>query len=109
MSLLNITRENYKDFDKIIGADKPVVVEFSAPWCVYCRRLEPAIERTAEKMNDVVTIATVNIDDVPEIAEEYGVDTIPALMLFKKGEVIGDALIGPPSQNVVETWIKNNL
>ena len=109
MSLLNINRENYKDFGKIIGAEKPVVVEFSAPWCVYCRRLEPAVERTAEKMADDVTMAAINIDEVPEIAEEYGIDTIPALMFFKKGELIGDVLIGPPSQNAVETWIKSNL
>ena len=105
MSVLNANNTN---FNNILSSDKPVLVEFSAPWCVYCRRLEPAVERTSEKMADKITVAQVNIDDMPEIAAKYGIDTIPSLMLFKNG-THGEKLVGPPSQRAVEDWINRKL
>ncbi|MCJ7856348.1 thioredoxin family protein [Lachnospiraceae bacterium NSJ-143] len=105
MAVMNVTNTN---FNSLINSGKPVLVEFSAPWCVYCRRLAPAVERTSEKMSDKITVAQVNIDDVPELAEKYGIDTIPALMLFKNGSH-GEKLVGPPSQNAVEDWVKRQL
>ncbi len=105
MAVLNATIQNFED---IIKADKPSVVEFSAKWCVYCRRLEPAVERVSESMADKINVAKVDIDDMPDIAQKYNINTIPALMLFKNG-LHGDVLVGPPSQNAVEEWINKQI
>ena len=107
MSILEITSENTDTFENIIKGTKPVVAEFSAPWCVYCRRLEPALERTAEKLKNI-DFVHINIDELPNIAQKYKIHSIPALILFKDN-THGDTLIGPPSQDAVEEWINKQL
>lgn len=87
MAIINITKEIFEE--QILKASQPVLVDFWAPWCTYCRRIAPAFDKIAEQQEDKLVFAKVNVDEAPEIAEKYGIDTIPTLLLFKNGEVAG--------------------
>ena len=82
MSILNMNAESYR---KYIQADKPVLVEFSAPWCVYCRRLAPALEIVAEEYQDTLVFGTINIDDELELAQAEEIEVVPTLLLYRSG------------------------
>lgn len=102
MSVINITSENFER--EVLQAQKPVLVDFWAPWCVYCRRLGPVIDRMAENSDGSVVIAKLNVDDAQDIAARYHVDTIPTLYLFQNGQP-GGPLVAPPSQAQIDAWI----
>ncbi len=106
MAIINITTEDFKH--KILEADQPVIVDFWAPWCTYCRRIAPAFDKIAEQQEDKLVFAKVNVDEAPEIAEKYGIDTIPTLLLFKNGAVAG-TIVAPDSKAKIETFIEEYL
>jgi len=81
MAIINITKEIFEE--QILKADQPVLVDFWAPWCTYCRRIAPAFDKIAEQQEDKLVFAKVNVDEAPEIAEKYGIDTIPTLKTEK--------------------------
>ena len=106
MAIINITTEDFKH--KILEADQPVIVDFWAPWCTYCRRIAPAFDKIAEQQEDKLVFTKVNVDEAPEIAEKYGIDTIPTLLLFKNGAVAG-TIVAPDSKAKIETFIEEYL
>lgn len=106
MAIINITKENFKQ--QVLEADKPVIIDFWAQWCVYCRRIAPAFDKIAEQQEDKLIFAKINIDDVSEIAEEYGIDTIPTLLIFKGGKVEG-RIVAPDSKAKIEEFIQQYL
>ena len=106
MAIINITTEDFKH--KILEADQPVIVDFWAPWCMYCRRIAPAFDKIAKQQENKLVFAKVNVDEAPEIAEKYGIDTIPTLLLFKNGEVAG-TIVAPDSKAKIETFIQEYL
>ena len=106
MSIINVTKENFRQ--QVLEADKPVLVDFWAPWCVYCRRIAPAFDKIAEQQEDKLIFAKINIDDVPDIAEKYGIDTIPTLLIFKNGKAEGQ-IVAPDSKARIEEFIQHYL
>lgn len=106
MAIINITKENFKQ--QVLEVDKPVIVDFWAQWCVYCRRIAPAFDKIAEQQEDKLIFAKINIDDVQDIAEEYGIDTIPTLLMFKNGKVEGQ-IVAPDSKAKIEEFIQQYL
>lgn len=106
MAIINLTKETFKQ--QISVADKPVIVDFWAPWCTYCRRIAPAFDKIASQQEDKLIFAKLDIDDAAEIAEEYGVDTIPTLIIFKNGEVAG-SIVAPDSKAKIEAFIEKYL
>ena len=72
----------------VINSAEPVLVDFWAPWCGPCRQIAPMIEELAGENAGSVKIGKVNIDENPQAAQDYGVQSIPTLMLFKGGEVV---------------------
>ena len=106
MAIINLTKETFKQ--QISEVDKPVIVDFWAPWCTYCRRIAPAFDKIAEQQENKLVFAKVNVDEAPEIAEKYGIDTIPTLLIFKNGEVVG-TIVAPDSKAKIETFIQEYL
>ena len=106
MSTVAVTDETFGA--DVLGADKPVVVDFWAEWCGPCKQIGPALEEIASEMDGKVTIAKVNIDDSPNAPSQYGVRGIPTLLLFKDGEVI-DRKVGADSKRGIESWISSAI
>ena len=105
MAVMNMNQEQFK---QLIREEKPVLVDFWAPWCGYCRRISPAYERIGEEYADSLVVGQINIDEEPRLIERFGIDTIPTLMLFKSGEVIG-SIVAPASKAAIEAFIKETL
>ena len=89
MAVVNITNTNFKE--EVLDSDKKVLVDFWAPWCGPCRMVSPIVEEIAEE-NAAIKVAKVNIDEQPQLASQYGVMSIPTLMVFEKGEVADKAV-----------------
>ena len=91
MSEIMITSEN---FDRtVIQSEKTVLIDFWAGWCGPCRMLAPIIDEIAEEYADTVTVGKINVDEQPQLAAAFGVESIPTLIAFKNGVPLG-ALVG---------------
>ena len=87
--VINLTSENYESF---INTDKPVVVDFWATWCGPCRMVSPVIESLADEFDGQMPICKLNVDEVPDVATQYKIMSIPTVMIVKNGEVIDKAV-----------------
>lgn len=83
MSVIEINSSNFES--EVLKSEKPVLADFNAAWCGPCRMLKPMLDQIAEERDDV-KVVSINIDDEDELAEEYGVSSIPCLVLFKGGQ-----------------------
>ena len=105
MSILNMNAESYRKFTQ---AEQPVLVEFSAPWCVYCRRLAPALESVTEEYRDTLVFGAVNIDDEPELAQSEKIEVVPTLLIYQNGQVLG-SIVAPESKAQLVAFIEETL
>lgn len=80
---------NSSNFDATIASDKPVLVDFWAPWCGPCRMLGPTIDELAETVGDTALVCKLNVDESPDIAQKYGVNQIPTIIFFKNSKRLG--------------------
>jgi len=92
----------------VLGADKPVLVDFWAEWCGPCKAIGPALEEISEDIGDKMTIAKLNIDENPNTPTQYGVRGIPTLLIFKSGEVVAEK-IGAMPKSALQQWINESL
>ena len=89
MAALHITKENFET--EVLQSEKPVLVDFWAEWCGPCQMLLPTIEELAGEVTDA-KICKVNVDEQPELAGQFGVMTIPTLIVFKGGKVVNTSI-----------------
>lgn len=102
MEIIEVRGDGFKA--AVLESGVPVLVDFWAPWCGYCRRLSPVIDVVAKQLGEKVQVIKVNIDDAPELKEEYGVKMIPSLILFRDGRP-GPVSEAPKSKADVDAWL----
>ena len=87
--------------------NRAMLVEFWAPWCVYCRRIAPAMKQVADRRKDLV-VAQVNIDDHPALAKREQIEVIPTLVLYRDGKALG-SIVAPESKAMIDSFIRQTL
>ena len=105
MAAINFNKEQ---FLQAINGDKPVLVDYWAPWCGYCRRIGPAYEKVAEQWGGEIVAAKLNIDDEPLVASQEQIEVIPTLVLYQNGKALG-SVVAPESKAAIDEFIKNTL
>lgn len=87
---MNITKDNFEDI--AIKGDKPVLIDFWASWCGPCRMLTPTIEELSKEYEGKIVVGKVNVDEQPELAQRYGIMSIPTVFLMKRGQVVDNSI-----------------
>ena len=98
MSAILVNKNNFQE--EVLNSDKPVLVDFWAPWCGPCRMVLPVIEEIAEE-NDDIKVVKINVDEDPELANQFGVMTIPTLYVFKNGQAVNHRSGAMPKEQIL--------
>ena len=106
MSILNVEDKDFKK--KVLESDKLVLCDFWAEWCGPCKQISPILSELAKDYKEKILIAKVNIDENPEIPSNYGIMSIPTLILFKNGRSVSTQ-IGLVEKSSLTKWIDENL
>ena len=99
MSSLNVTKSNFKS--EVLDSTTPVLVDFWASWCGPCRMLTPVVDQIAQEKAGAVKIAKINVDDEPQLAAQFGVMSIPTLLLFRDGQPVSKSVGVRPKQAIL--------
>lgn len=105
MAAIDMNREQLQ---QMMNGDKPVLVDFWAPWCGYCRRIGPAYEQIAEEYAGRLVAAKVNIDEEGALASAEGIEVIPTLVLYRGGKALS-SVVAPASKAAIDKFIRETL
>jgi thioredoxin 1 len=106
MATVKVDNGNFQS--DVLDAKEPVVVDFWAEWCGPCKMIGPSLEEISNELGGKVKIAKLNIDENPELAAQFGVRSIPTLMVFKDGQV-ADTKVGAAPKTALSQWINGAL
>ena len=98
MSVINLDKNNFKE---IVNTDKIVLIDFWAPWCGPCRMVSPIVDEIADEHPEIV-VGKVNVDDEAELAQEFGVMSIPTLIVMKDGAIVNQSVGAKPKEQILE-------
>lgn len=103
MSVLELNKNNF--VKEVIESEKPVLIDFWAAWCGPCRMLSPVVDQIAEERAGTLKVVKINIDDEPELAQQFGVMSIPTLVYMKNGKVEATS-VGVRPKHELEAMLK---
>lgn len=106
MSTVTVDSSNFES--DVLKSSEPVVVDFWAEWCGPCKMIAPALDEIASEMSGKVKIAKLNIDENPDLAAQYGVRSIPTLLIFKDGELAANK-VGAAPKSALSSWIESSV
>lgn len=98
MSAIDINKNNFQS--EVMNSEKPVLLDFWAPWCGPCRMVVPVVEEIARERSDI-KVGKVNVDEQPELANQFGVMSIPTLVVMKNGKVVNQAAGAKPKSAIL--------
>ena len=98
MSVQTVTNDNFDNL--VLQSEKPVLLDFWAPWCGPCRMVSPIVDEIADERDDL-TVGKVNVDEEGELAMRFGVMSIPTLLVFKGGELVDQAVGARPKEDIL--------
>lgn len=105
MAELNLTKDTFEQ--EVLKSDKPVLVDFWAPWCNPCRMMGPVIEQFAQEYEGKYKVAKVNVEQEAELAQQYGIMSIPSILVFKNGG-ISSSTVGYTPKDILIKLVEQN-
>ena len=106
MATIEVTDASFEE--DVIKSDKPVVLDFWAPWCGPCKAIGPSLEEISDEMADKITVAKLNIDENPNTGTFFSVRGIPTMLLFNNGEAVATK-VGAVSKTAIVEWIEDSI
>ena len=97
---MKVIKANKENFESIKNSDKPVLLDFYADWCGPCRMVSPIVDEIAEERDDII-VAKINVDEENDLASEFGVFSIPTLIVLKNGKVANQAMGARPKEAIL--------
>ena len=101
----NMNAEAFRD--ALARSEKPVLVDFWAPWCTYCRRIAPAFDKIAQQYADSLIVGKVNIDEEPALAQQEQIEVIPILVLYRGGQAVA-SIVAPESKAMIDQFLEES-
>lgn len=98
MAVLTITKNNFAN--EVMASDKPVLLDFWASWCGPCRRVSPIVDEIAEERSDI-KVGKINVDEQGELAQQFGVMSIPTLVVMKNGQIANKSVGAMPKEDIL--------